>query len=305
MMVTAGLGILTAGWSAPLAPWIVLMSLLPFPVGGFFWAPGTVARAPVIQYQAVTLAFEGLVEAEIAAITDAPPVEMVEVGRSKVSVCGGPRQPECTEVAVAPFRIDVMETTAEQFGAWLSKTKSPKGSWGKYHASAFCNLGAPGRARHPMNCINHVAARFYCRSLGKRLPTQAEWLAAAGRGDGRKYPWGSAEPTCSLAVYHSEAGRGCGNGLTVPVEAHPEGRSPLGLFAMSGNALEWTETVAMPPDDEDTAKMPIEDNPRTKFYLMGGSFADSKETLPLDFASFDGAKDWTVATGFRCAADVK
>jgi len=230
---------------------------------------------------------------------------MVTVEGTAVNICSGPVDAVCLDVEVAPFRMDLTETTAEQFSAWLKSGLEHEGKWRTFKDSDFCNLEAPGRERHPMNCLNQIAARAYCRAQGKRLPTRAEWMAAAGAADGRKYAWGDASPDCTVADFHGDEGRGCGKGTTVAVTALPAGRSPLGFFHMSGNVMEWTSTIARPPDDAGKAQVPDEENPRTKFYLMGGAFADSANTLELGYSCYDGAKDWTVSAGLRCAADAK
>lgn len=84
-------------------------------------------------------------------------------------------------------------------------------------------------------------ARKFCRSLGKRLPTELEWERAA-RGDKRmKYPWGDSHPNCERAVF-----KGCSDGPDSDFESRKDGASPFGVLDLSGNVAEWVSDCFSP-----------------------------------------------------------
>ena len=64
-----------------------------------------------------------------------------------------------------------------------------------------------------------------------RLPTQAQWMQAAGS---RQYPWGETFDAAKANTEESELGQ------TSPVHMYPDGVSSEGIYDLSGNVWEWT-----------------------------------------------------------------
>jgi len=97
-----------------------------------------------------------------------------------------------------------------------------------------------GFEHHPVNEVTWRGAREFCAWRGARLPTEAEWEAAARGRAGRTYPWGEEVPTTARAVF------GRGSGHTEPVGGRPAGATPEGVHDLAGNVAEWTSTLYRP-----------------------------------------------------------
>ena len=99
-----------------------------------------------------------------------------------------------------------------------------------------------GEAQHPVAGVSWFEANAYARWVGKRLPTDAEWVKTACwpiDADNREllqrqYPWGQAMELARCNLWASQTG------ATVPVSEFPAGASVNGVQQLIGNVWEWT-----------------------------------------------------------------
>jgi iron(II)-dependent oxidoreductase len=156
----------------------------------------------------------------------------------------------------------------------------------------------PGFERHPVNEVTWNGARAYCAWRGARLPTEAEWEAAARGREGRLYPWGDEPPTPERAVFGRRSNE------TAPVGTRPAGATPDGIHDLAGNVAEWTSTLYRPyPYRRDDGREDLE--ARGERVTRGGDHVFDS-TPPKLRAAYRGG--FSRATdvghrhiGFRCA----
>jgi formylglycine-generating enzyme required for sulfatase activity len=87
----------------------------------------------------------------------------------------------------------------------------------------------------PVVYITWNDADAYCKSLGKRLPTEEEWEKAARGPNGNVFPWGNEWAEGKTNTYESGSQKSAAVGEFDDV-------SPYGARDMYGNVQEWTSS---------------------------------------------------------------
>lgn len=157
-------------------------------------------------------------------------------------------------------------------------------------------------ARRPVVHVCWHEAVAYCRFVGMRLPSEAEWEKAAAwdpaTGESRRFPWGNNpfEPRHGnldhLAFMAAEIG------------AYPEGVSAVGCHQMIGDVWEWTSSDFAPyPGFE---AFPYDEYSKVFFgpdykVLRGGSWATRPGAIRNSFRNWDYPIRRQIFSGFRCA----
>ncbi|MGB2681263.1 MAG: SUMF1/EgtB/PvdO family nonheme iron enzyme, partial [Candidatus Competibacter sp.] len=130
----------------------------------------------------------------------------------------------------------------DAFEALLDKWHPP----GRQIRPAFWNDEAFNHPAQPVVGVCWHEARAYCAWLGAqtgqtfRLPTEAEWEAAARGPTGRRYAYGDAFDTSRCNAFETHVRR------TAPVGVFPGGETPEGLIDLAGNIWDWTGSLYQP-----------------------------------------------------------
>jgi gamma-glutamyl hercynylcysteine S-oxide synthase len=236
------------------------------------------------------------------------------------------------EVALAPFRIAKAPVTNAGFAAFVEDGgyRSPEfwsaagwdwreragaerpvywlanggggWTWRRYGSTAQLAPHAP------VMFVNWYEAQAWCNWAKRRLPTEAEWEAAAlGEPDAagsrladrkRRWPWGEAPATPN----HANLGFAFDGPLDVADCAG--GDSACGCRQMTGNVWEWTASDFVP--FAGFAADPYEDYSQPWFnarkVLRGGSFATSARIARPGYRNFFTPERNDVIAGFRTCA---
>ena len=235
---------------------------------------------------------------------------LIAAGKFTMGRDGGPANESPAHTVHLPaFRIDRNLVTLGALARFLNThgLRGPRGekyfddddSDARIHFRGGRWRSDTGFARHPAAEVSLPGAAAYCRSIGRRLPSEAEWEKAARGADGRLYPWGGAKPGPEVvhsAEYHGD---------TAPVGRFPKGASPYGVLDMGASLAEWTRSAHRPypyrPNDG-------RENPVTKIdrVLRGGVvlFRPGSRTATFrGVMSPRGQLAGHAFIGFRCAKD--
>jgi formylglycine-generating enzyme required for sulfatase activity len=186
----------------------------------------------------------------------------------------------------------------------LSETAGALASKTGVQCSSLSQTFTVGNAELPINCVSWLEAFAFCVWDGGRLPTEAEWEAAATGGDeGWPFPWGSDDPDPSRAAYDctgdGSAVQDCAITDILKVGSKPAGAGRWGHQDLAGNVWEWVLDAyqAYPPIARDYANVTAAAY-RT---IRGSGWASEAADLrsPIRYNSAPTAR--RSEFGFRCA----
>ncbi len=156
----------------------------------------------------------------------------------------------------------------------------------------------------PVTAVSWIQAQAYCKSVGKRLPTENEWEAAA-RGGGR-YPWGDEPPSCTRAHYGHRVGGPCAEEGVDPGPVAAPGGEELAstgqVVHLLGNVWEFVDTDYEPTRGPGTGEASVPGR-STLRVIKGGAFGSEVDAVNPGGRIGVRSDYWAPDVGFRCAKD--
>jgi iron(II)-dependent oxidoreductase len=203
----------------------------------------------------------------------------------------GYRKPALWDEAILPGVLEFIDGT---------------GSPGPKYWQNGCYL--PGEEKHPVVGVCWYEAAAYARWVGKRLPSDAEWVKAGSwpvrisstTQVQRKYPWGDSMNRSCANLW------GSGPGHTVAVDQYSAGISAGGVYQLIGNVWEWTSSnyggASLPPDQLPLTGLRVAIPLRS---IRGGAFDTYFDNqASCQFQSGENPLGRRHNIGFRCAVGV-
>ncbi len=209
-------------------------------------------------------------------------------------------------ITLSSFAVDIHPVTNEQFVRFLQAMGGEKDGNNndiirlrdsRIKRSAGKLPIESGYARHPVVGVTWYGAIAYAKWVGKRLPTEAEWEAAAACGQESLYPTGHQIERSQANFFSSD---------TTSVMSYPP--NAFGLYDVAGNVYEWClDWYAYNYYDASALEPENPQGPPQGVYrvLRGGCWKSLKEDLRCSHRHRNNPGALNGTYGFRCAADVQ
>jgi gamma-glutamyl hercynylcysteine S-oxide synthase len=206
-------------------------------------------------------------------------------------MAGGYHQPGLWDEAILPGVLEFVDRTGDPGPKYWQNGRYPE-----------------GEDKHPIVGVSWYEAAAYARWVGKRLPSDAEWIKAGAwpvrisstTQVQRKYPWGDSMERSRANLW------GSGPGRTVPVDQYPGGVSAGGVYQLIGNVWEWTTSnfsgASLPSEHLPTQGLRLSTPLRS---IRGGAFDTYFDNqAAFQFQSGENPLSRRDNIGFRCVVGV-
>lgn len=199
-------------------------------------------------------------------------------------------------ISLEGFLLDRSEVSNSQYKEFVEATgHHAPAHWGEYGYD-------PALADRPVVNVAHSDAAAYARWRGKRLPTAAEWEAAARAPDARLYPW---DPRSKAPEEYNPGYEVLLHGQTDDetlryneytlrtrdVDDDPFPHTVSGFFHLFGNVAELASTA-------------IDHNPE-EIIIKGGSWTAHPDMMDLRRVVLFPSDRAALHIGFRCARSLE
>lgn len=180
----------------------------------------------------------------------------------------------------------------EEFEELLDEWYPP----GRQTQPALWNDDAFNNPAQPVVGICWYEARAYCAWLSAqtgqpfRLPSEAEWEAAARGREGRRYAYGNDFDPAHCNTFETHIRR------TTPIGVFPAGATPEGLVDMTGNVWDWTGSLYQPYDSPADPEDPESDGRRV---VRGGSWNNDQDNARATYRNHNDPGNRNNDIGFR------
>ena len=208
------------------------------------------------------------------------------------------------------FYIDKYEVTNADYSKFIQATgMRPPWNWPEGQVPK-------AEEKSPVFNVNWFEATNYCKWMGKRLPTEAEWEKAARGGlDRQRFVWGD-DDVDTTERYRVEQTSVSKSGAAIPAALGKSGPMPVGsfppngygLYDIIGNVWEWTNDWY---DPDYYPFMPKQNpkGPEKGLYksIRGAGWTDSGfagvggEVIRVSFRNFADPETLSPTIGIRCA----
>jgi iron(II)-dependent oxidoreductase len=196
-------------------------------------------------------------------------------------------------IELAAFEIDRVPVTNGAYAEFVADTGAAPPMYWERDGDGWVHTGfgrrAPVDPAHPVVHVDWHGADAFARWMGKRLPTELEWEAAATGADPER-----------ANLDHLGFG-------TAPAGAYGDAASECGAVQMIGDVWEWTSS-------DFTGYPGFEAFPYPEYsevffgdahkVLRGGAWATRRDVIRASFRNWDLPERSQIFSGLRCVKDL-